>query len=427
MKVFDIFGYSFSAIRLRKLRAALTTLGVIIGIAAIVALMSITTGLQTTITTQLNQGLSADTLIITAGSGSSSRSSSLFGGGSSDNSGFALYTNYTDQIDALSPNIANSTAIISRSGYVQTDNLNRTVTIYGVNYTTYGEIYKTTFKAEEGRIPRDPANNTIIVGTRVNSDQNGTTYFGIRQTINITWTNATTFPIVNETFSTRVQGVLKEVGGFGVGGPSDTGVYIPIETAESVFNTTKCDMIIVKLKNSDTATITNTTKAITTYFGDQVTVTSSKTVLSLLTSVFSTIQLFLGGIAAISLLVAGIGIMNIMIVSMIERTREIGTLKALGMKSRTVLAIFLGESVFIGLIGAVIGILSGWALANVVATVLGSGTFGGGSGSFAITPILTVDVIGGAMAFGVGVSVIFALYPAWKASKLKPVDALRYE
>lgn len=428
MKVMDIFGYSFSAIRLRKLRAALTTLGVIIGIAAIVALMSITTGLQTTITTQLNQGLSADTLIVTAGGGESTGGGAGIFGGSSGDSGFALYSNYTDQINALSPNIANSTAIISRMGYVQTDNLNRTVTLYGVNYTTYSEIYKTTFKAEEGRIPRHPANNTAIVGTRVNADQNGTIYFGIRETVNITWTNATTLPIRNETFQVRVQGVLKEVGGFGIGGPSDTGVYLPIETVEEVFNTTKCDMIIVKLHNSDSATITNTTKAITEYFGDQVTVTSSKTVLSLLTSIFSTIQLFLGGIAAISLLVAGIGIMNIMIVSMIERTREIGTLKALGMKSRTVLAIFLGESVFIGLIGAVIGIASGWALANVVATVLGSGTFGGGGGgSFAITPVLSPEVFAGSLAFGIGISVIFALYPAWKASRLKPVDALRYE
>jgi len=112
---------------------------------------------------------------------------------------------------------------------------------------------------------------------------------------------------------------------------------------------------------------------------------------------------------------------------MIERTREIGTLKALCMKSRTVLMIFLGESVIIGLMGAVIGILSGWALANVVATVLGSGTFGGGGGSFAITPLLSPAVVAGAFAFGVGVSVIFAIYPAYKASKLKPVDALRYE
>jgi putative ABC transport system permease protein len=184
-------------------------------------------------------------------------------------------------------------------------------------------------------------------------------------------------------------------------------------------------MIIVQLKSSDNATITNVSKAITNYFGGQVSVISSTAVLSLLSTVFSTIQLFLGGIAAISLLVAGIGIMNIMIVSLIERTREIGILKALGMKSRTVLTIFLGESVIIGLIGAIIGIVSGWILANVTARVLASGAFGGNG--FRITPLLTPEVLLGALAFGVGVSVIFALYPAWRASKLKPVEALRYE
>jgi putative ABC transport system permease protein len=130
--------------------------------------------------------------------------------------------------------------------------------------------------------------------------------------------------------------------------------------------------------------------------------------------------------------------MNIMIVSLIERTREIGILKALGMKSRTVLLIFLGESVIIGLIGAVIGIATGWILANIVAIVFrGGGIFAGvggnqaaaGTGAFsmAISPVLTPTVFIGALAFGIGVSVIFALYPAWRASKLKPVEALRYE
>ena len=118
--------------------------------------------------------------------------------------------------------------------------------------------------------------------------------------------------------------------------------------------------------------------------------------------------------------------MNIMIVSMIERTREIGILKALGMKGKSVLAIFLGESAIIGVIGAVIGIIVGYGLAVVVGQVLGSGLLGTG-GAFTITPALTPIVLVGAFGFGVGVSVIFALYPAWKASKLKPVEALRYE
>src|SRR5512137_1987365 len=117
MKTVDIFGYSFSAIKLRKLRAALTTLGVIIGIAAIVALLSITQGLQATITGQLNQGLSTDTLIVTPGSsggigggggfgggGAGSNGGNPFGGGgTSESSGFSLYVNYTDRINALSP------------------------------------------------------------------------------------------------------------------------------------------------------------------------------------------------------------------------------------------------------------------------------------------------------------------------------------
>jgi putative ABC transport system permease protein len=432
MKTIDIFGYSFSAIKLRKLRAALTTLGIVIGIAAIVALLSITQGLQATITTQLSQGLSTDTLIITTSTGGSSfGGGSGFGGGlssgGSDNSGFSLYANYTDEINALSPDIENSVAIISRGGYVQTDNLNRSVTIYGVDYNAYQQIYSNTFIAQNGAIPSSPGINDTIVGTRVNQPgQNGTLFFNVGETINVTWTNATTLPPVNETYVANVDGVLQKIGGFGLGGPSDTGIYIPIEKAESFFNTTQCDMIIVKLNGSDNATISTVTKLITDHFSNQVSVTSSTAVLSLLTSVFSTIQLFLGGIAAISLLVAGIGIMNIMIVSLIERTREIGILKALGMKSRTVLTIFLGESIIIGLMGAIIGIVLGWALALVTASVLGSGVFGGSSG-FQIVPLLTPEVLVGALAFGVGVSVIFALYPAWRASKLKPVDALRYE
>jgi putative ABC transport system permease protein len=442
MKTIDIFGYSFSAIKLRKLRAALTTLGVVIGIAAIVALLSITQGLQTTLTGQLNQGLSANTLIVSPGSGGflggaggggagagGGGAGGGFGGagGTSDNSGFKLYVNYTSEINAISPDIESSIAVISRTGFIQTDNLNRTVTIYGVDFNQYTQLYTTTFVAASGTIPTSPVDTDTVVGTRVNQPgQNGTIFFSAGDRINITWTNATVLPPVNQTYTADVSGVLSKIGGFGLAGPSDTGVYIPIDKAQSFFGTDQCDMIIVKLKNSDNATITNVSKAITDHFSNQVSVISSTAVLGLLTNIFSILQLFLGGIAAISLLVAGIGIMNIMIVSLIERTREIGILKALGMKSRTVLTIFLGESVIIGLMGAIIGIVLGWILANVTARVLGSGVFGGGGG-FTITPLLTPEVLVGALAFGVGVSVIFALYPAWRASKLKPVEALRYE
>jgi len=436
MRTRDIFGYSFSAIKLRKLRAGLTILGVVIGIAAIVALLSITQGLQTAITGQLEQGLSTNTLIVTAGSsggfGGASGGGGGFGGGSfggatSDSSGFSLYSNYTDEINAISPDISSSVAIMSKTGYVQADNLNRSVTIYGVDFASYSQLYETSFVTESGDIPTNPNTNSAVVGTRVNQPgQNGTIYFNVGDKINMSWTNATTLPPVNETFTAEVSGILAPIGGFGIGGPSDTGVYIPIETAQSFFGTQKCDQIVVQLKTSDNATITEVSKAIVDHFSNQVSVTSSTAVLSTLNSIFSILQIFLAGIAAISLLVAGIGIMNIMIVSLIERTREIGILKALGMKSRTVLTIFLGESVIIGIIGAVLGIVAGYGLAIVVAQILGSGIIGG-TGGLTLTPVLTPTVFAGAFAFGLGVSVIFALYPAWRASKLKPVEALRYE
>ncbi|MGD0644053.1 MAG: ABC transporter permease [Candidatus Bathyarchaeia archaeon] len=442
MKAIDIFGYSFSAIKLRKLRAALTILGVVIGIAAIVALLSITQGLQVDITNQLQKGLSTNTLIVTPGQSALGQATSNGGSGvggaraggrglnlgssGTSNSGFNLYVNYTQQIDALSPDIKGSFAVIQRSGYVDADGVNSSVTIYGVDFNQYTQQYSKTFLAASGTIPLNPTDNETVVGTLVNNPgQNSTILFGTGDEIGIVWTNGTTLPVVNETYTAQVSAVLQKIGGFGIGGPSDTGVYIPLSKAESFFGTDQCDMIIVQLKSSDNATITNVSKDITNYFGNQVTVISSTAVLSLLSTVFSTIQLFLGGIAAISLLVAGIGIMNIMIVSLIERTREIGILKALGMKSRTVLTIFLGESVIIGLIGAFVGIALGWILANVVARVLASGAFGGNG--FRVTPLLTPEVFLGALGFGIGVSVIFALYPAWRASKLKPVEALRYE
>jgi len=433
MRVTDVFHYSFSAIKLRKLRAALTTLGVIIGIAAIVALLSITQGLQTTITDQLQRGLSADTLIVVSGS-------NALGGGGSGAGGFAgdgigttssstrLYLNYTDEINALSSDITTSLALIQKAGYIQNGSgITRIVTtMVGVDFSEYKNAYSTTFVAASGSIPSNPSINVIVVGARVSDPRlNGTRFVQTNDEVSITWTNNTIIPFKNMTYTARVSAILERIGGFGIGGPSDTGIYVPLSQAEDFFGTNEADMIIVKLKSSDEATINRTSKAITDYFGDQVSVISATAVQSLLTTIFSTISLFLGGIAAISLLVAGIGIMNIMIVSLIERTREIGILKAIGMKSRTVLYIFLTESVIIGLIGAAIGIVSGWILANLVAIFLGRGGIMGGA--LTITPILTAEVLLGALVFGVGISVVFALYPAWRASKLKPVEALRYE
>jgi putative ABC transport system permease protein len=421
MKLTDIFSYAFSAIKLRKLRAGLTTLGVVIGIAAIVALLSITQGLQVAIASQLQRGFATDTLIVTARS----------------ESGFKLLVNDTQIIEEVgSGNVTVSVAVILRTGYIKNlENQTSRVTIVGVDYAKYREIYSSTFAAEEGTIPQNPENSSVVVGKRVSDPWNNGTFFcRVSETVTIIWTSR---PLKNETYTGTVVAVLQEVGGFSFGGPSDTSIYIPITQAQGFFGTDECEMIIVKLKNADEATIDSTAKAIREAFGGQVTVTSSTAILNVISSVFSTIELFLGGIAAISLLVAGIGIMNIMIVSMMERTREIGILKALGMKNRQVLLIFLSEAVIIGLLGAVIGVGAGWGIAQVTVRVFSTGgSFGGGirqtnqatlANGITISPVLTPTVLFGAIAFGLIVSVLFGLYPAWRASKLKPVEALRYE
>ena len=129
--------------------------------------------------------------------------------------------------------------------------------------------------------------------------------------------------------------------------------------------------------------------------------------------------------------------MNIMIVSIMERTREIGILKAIGTKNRTVLGIFLSETLLIGLLGGVIGILVGWIIAELFGSVLvntigGFGNIIGGKigtslGSLTIIPAITPTLVIGALFFGIAVALIFGLYPAWRASRLKPLEALRYE
>lgn len=432
MKVGDVFSYAFGAIRLRKLRAGLTTLGVVIGIAAIVALLAISQGLQVTITDQLKSGFATDTLIVSPGSGGGIFSG-VGGGIGGAGSDFSLVVTDTEIINEIEGVVA-SAAVIQEVGSVKSGDRTVRSLVVGVDFGVYSEIYGSTFVAESGEIPLNPENDTVVVGKRVSDPwKNGTLVCNVDDAVEIVWTNTTVRPPKDETQLVTVAAVLEEVGGLSLTGPSDSAVYIPISQAQSFFGTDECDRIVVKLASEDDATIEAVSEAIEDAFSGQVSVTSSTAVLDIVSSVFSTIELFLAGIAAISLLVAGVGIMNIMIVSLMERTREIGILKALGMKSRTVLAIFISEAVIIGLLGAIFGVGLGWLLANVAARVFTGGGFavageqGAVGGQFAITPVLTPTVLMGAFGFGIAVSVIFAIYPAWRASKLKPVDALRYE
>jgi putative ABC transport system permease protein len=150
---------------------------------------------------------------------------------------------------------------------------------------------------------------------------------------------------------------------------------------------------------------------------DDFSISSQRDLLNTIGAVTGAITVFLAAIASISLFVGGIGIMNIMLVSVTERTREIGLRKAIGARRRVILSQFLIESVLLSVLGGLVGIILGVALANLVA-LFSQGQF---------TAVVTADAIALATGFSVFVGIVFGVYPAWRAAKLNPIEALRYE
>ncbi|MBD3405215.1 MAG: FtsX-like permease family protein [Candidatus Lokiarchaeota archaeon] len=429
MKTRDTLGFSFGAIKLRKVRSALTTLGIVIGIAAIVALLSFTEGFQVAITNQFQEGFSTDTVIVSAGN-----NGGMIGfGGSGDSSDFVLYNNDTEIINEVE-GVSKSAASVSKTTTFEFEDGSIPLSLTGVDFEIYADLYS-TFAVAHGEIPDNPGNSSTIIGhTIYDPYNNGTHLVDIGDTVNVFYMTRNGTELVPVNLSLTVVGVLEKIGSIGFG-PSDTGIYIPIDSALDYFNTEEVTSIAVKLENDDEEFINQVIERIEDLYEGEVSVTSPTAILDTLSSVLNTVENLLAGIAGISLVVAGVGIMNIMIVSLMERTREIGILKALGAKGRTVLAVFLAEALLIGVIGGIVGLLVGSIMANIVArsfSSLGGIRPGGGIGSsvtssMTITPVMTPLLAIQAMIFGILVSVIFALYPAWRASKLTPVDALRSE
>ena len=431
MRSGDVFSYSFSAIRLRKMRAGLTILGVAIGIAAIVALMSFTGGLQVTMTEQFEEGLGTDTLMVSTGG-----IFDLFGGGGGD-SDFTLLVNDTDVINSIE-HVEASVASMTKTIVANFSGNEFPLSLSGIDFAAFTSMYS-TFVAENGTIPASPADIDVIIGARVADPwQNGTIVTQVGDEVTILWTGRVNGTIVMTNYTGTVVAILEEIGGFGLSGPSDIGFYVPMEWAIEFFETEEIASITVKVDTDDADEIDTLIQEIEDAFEGLVTVTQPAALLDMMGEIIGILNVFLAGIAGISLIVAGIGIMNIMIVSLIERTREIGILKGMGMHSRTILGIFLSEAMMIGLLGGVFGIVAGILIGNLIAGGManmgdmggigGMGeAFGGFSGIPEITPVITLDLLFFALVFGVLVAVIFGLYPARRASKLKPVDALRFE
>jgi putative ABC transport system permease protein len=454
MRTSDQLSYAGNSVRTRKGRAGLTTLGITIGIAAIVALLSLANGFQAAISNQFAKGFAANSLTVTAKT-------------SAANEGFALNQSDAGVIQSLDPaDIAlavpiyqffpssekNATGTYEYScNYTTPSGASYAATVIGVNFTEYSELYSAfeVNASDGGSIPfNEPGNESFVIGARVAQTDAGVTNFNVGDllTLKFEYANLTTGPNIINNVTWPVCAIMPTIGGFSFGGPSDLDIFMQIDQAQAFFNTTSVSSIVVSLSEANPSTdlVTSITNLIenSTSFGSDVTVTSGTSILTTINSIFSIIEVFIGAIAGISLVVAGIGIMNIQIVAILERTREIGILKAMGAKDRTVLSVFLSETLFIGLIGAGLGILIGYLLAIVGGSVIGGAVAGGGgfggigggaavrtasSASLTITPVLTIPLVFEAVLFGVLVAVVFGLYPALRASRLKPVDALRFE
>jgi putative ABC transport system permease protein len=218
---------------------------------------------------------------------------------------------------------------------------------------------------------------------------------------------------VEKELSLRVVGVYGRTGG-SFGADLDNSIGIPLRTAQQFWEIGgEFDYFMVQAENLDV--VSDVVERIEDKLGEAVTVISFESAQELVGDVLGTIEAVLGGIAAISLIVAGVGIINTMTVSVMERTREIGVLKAIGAKSRDVLFMFISEAIVTGLVGGITGALFGVFLANVVGNYI----------NLPPDPSLGLGVF--VVGFAVATSVISGLYPAWRAAGLHPVEALRYE
>lgn len=391
-----------------KLRSGLTILGIVIGVAAVIAMLAVGTGAQATITGTIS-GIGTNLLFVFSGNTQESVRNPQ-----------PLTMQDAEALrDAfLAPSVANVAPIIQSNLEVIFEAQHATVQVDGI--TPEYELVR-NYSLIEG----DFINSENLLGqasVALLGPEVADKLFGRRNGV-----TGETIRIEGQPF--RVIGVLQPKGG-GSFGSQDKVVLLPMSTAQARLirrARNKVDLIYVQAVSSDRVDQASQEIAQVlrqrhrtalgvadfTIFSQQDFVATAKTVTGVLT-------IFLGGVAAISLLVGGIGIMNIMLVSVTERTREIGLRKAIGARKRDILIQFLTESAFLSLVGGLIGIGFGWLIAFAVGQVAkASGT--------PFNPTVGWDAILLATLFSTAVGLFFGLYPANRAANLEPVEALRYE
>lgn len=421
MKLKKSFKIALNIISHSKVRSWLTIVGIVIGIAAIVSIVSIGQGAQKTLEQNLNS-LSANIININTGfsrafgAGAEFRG---FGGGGEGRVGTNAPKNLTFRdVMALKsiPNVEQATGIISGNDDAIYIGKTARVSIEGVDASVWKDITSTDLASGRYLIQGDM--NAVVIGGRIASST--FTDLEVNRQISI---GGKMFKIV---------GILKETGG-----SDDSKVFMPIENAVDILDNKDkkdFDSIIVKIKDISLTddTVAQITSKMMLSHGilqankQDFSVTSLKSVQERVSSTLSSMSLFLSAIAAISLIVGAIGIMNSMFTSVLEKTREIGILKAIGAKERDVMVIFLLNSAIIGIIGGLFGIILGAIGSGFIANLAGTSSVGVG-GRLSLSAFISLQLVLEVFFISLVIGLIAGAIPAYRASKLNPVEALRYE
>ncbi|MCU0501411.1 MAG: ABC transporter permease [Anaerolineae bacterium] len=413
MTIIESIRIALRSLSANKLRAALTMLGIIIGVAAVIALMGIGRGAQQAINSQIN---SMGTNLIFVSPGSTNQ------GGVRTNQGSAQTLTYDDAV-ALSTQGLSAVAAVAPEvrnfgqAVYQGNNVNTQIVGVTPEYETVRN-----FKVQSGEFinaANVTARSTVaVIGANImNNLFNGEDPVGETLRIN------------NVGF--KVIGVLESKGGSGFGNQDDQ-ILVPLTTVAARLQrgnfrgSNLVNQISVQAAgdNQMSAAIQQISEVLRERhkirFEDDFTVRSQEDLLATANQITGVFTLFLGGVAGISLLVGGIGIMNIMLVSVTERTREIGIRKAIGATRGNILAQFLTEATVLSVMGGLIGVLLGMGIARAISTLSAGSTF-------QLNSVVSLDSVLLATLFAMAIGLFFGIYPAYRAASLHPIDALRYE